>query len=127
MLAQKSFDYAVIRIVPRVEREEFVNAGVIVFCAEARFLAVRIRFEEARLHALWPDADSVLVRRHLEAYSKIGAGDREAGAIARLGIRERFHWLVSPRSTMIQVSPVHTGLCEVPETTLEHLCDVLLS
>jgi hypothetical protein len=105
-----------------VERGEFINAGVIVFCLERRFLAARVRVDEARLRALWPEIDIELVRRHLEAIPKIAAGDPAAGPIARLSLRERFHWLVSPRSTIIQVSEVHTGLCEEePEGMVEEL------
>jgi Protein of unknown function (DUF3037). len=107
-----SFDYALVRVVPRVERGEFINAGVILFCLEHRFLEARVQVDETRLRALWPAIDIELVRKHLEAIPKICAGDRSAGPIARLSQRERFHWLVSPRSTIIQVSPVHTGLCE---------------
>jgi hypothetical protein len=95
-----------------VERGEFINAGIIVFSLEHKFLEARILVDEARLTALWPQIDFELVRRHLEAIPKIAAGDPSAGPIARLSQRERFHWLVSPRSTIIQVSPVHTGLCE---------------
>ena len=116
-----SFDYAVIRVVPRVDREEFVNAGVILFCLEKDFLQARIEVDEARLRALWPEVDVALVRQHLEAIPRICTGDPDAGPIARLSLRERFHWLVSPRSTMIQVSPVHSGLCENPERALEDL------
>lgn len=112
MPVPSSFDYAVVRVVPRVERGEFINAGVIVFCLEHKFLEARVVVDEARLKALWPEIDVDLVRRHLEAIPKIAAGDISAGPIARLSLRERFHWLVSPRSTIIQVSPVHTGLCE---------------
>ena len=121
MPAQSSFDYAVIRVVPRVEREEFVNAGVIVFCLERNFLAAKVQVDGARLKALWPEIDVDLVRRHLEAFPKISAGDPAAGPIARLSLRERFHWLVSPRSTMIQVSPVHSGMCGDPEQSLDRL------
>ncbi len=116
-----SFDYAVFRIVPRVEREEFVNAGVILYCAEQRFLAARVHIDEARLKALWPDLDIELVRQHLEAITRISSGDPSAGPIARLAPGERFHWLVAPRSTMIQVSPVHSGICEAPAEALERL------
>jgi hypothetical protein len=123
---QSSFDYAVIRIVPRVEREEFINAGVIVFCPEQRFLEARIRLDESRLKALWPDIDVALVRLHLEAFPKVSSGDPEAGPIARLSQRERFHWLVAPRSTIMQVSPVHTGLCEDPRRALENLFQQML-
>jgi hypothetical protein len=113
-----SFDYAVVRVVPRVERGEFINAGVILFCLEHRFLEARVQVDEARLKALWPELDIELVRKHLEAIPKICAGDASAGPIARLSQRERFHWLVSPRSTIIQVSPVHSGLCEASELTM---------
>jgi len=122
-----SFDYAVVRVVPRVERGEFINAGVIVFCLEQKFLEARIVVDEQRLRALWPELDLDLVRRHLEAIPKIASGDAAAGPIAKLGLRERFHWLVSPRSTIIQVSPVHTGLCEhSPVDALEALSRRLL-
>ena len=127
MPVPSSFDYAVVRVVPRVERGEFINAGVIVFCLERKFLEARVLVDEARLKALWPEIDVELVRRHLEAIPKIAAGDASAGPIARLSQRERFHWLVSPRSTMIQVSPVHTGLCEEePAGMVEELSQRLL-
>ena len=122
-----SFDYATLRVVPRVEREEFVNAGIIVFCLEQDFLGARVHVEEPRLKALWPELDIDLARQHLEAFPKICAGDPAAGPIARLTRRERFHWLVAPRSTIIQVSPVHSGLCESPEQSLEQLFRQLLS
>jgi len=118
---QSSFDYAVVRVVPRVEREEFLNAGVIVFCLEKNFLAAKVRIDAGRLKTLWPEIDVELVRQHLEAIPKICAGDLSAGPIAQLSLRERFHWLVAPRSTMIQVSPVHSGICESPEPALERL------
>ena len=125
MSAQSSFDYAVIRVVPRVEREEFVNAGVIVFCLEQNFLAARVHVNAERLKALWPELDVELIRQHLEAFPKIAAGDLSAGPIAHLSQRERFHWMVSPRSTMIQVSPVHTGICGDPERSLDRLFERL--
>lgn len=122
MSAQNSFDYAVIRVVPRVEREEFVNTGVIVFCLEKNFLAARVHLNAERLRALWPEVDVDLIRQHLEAFPKISAGDPAGGPIARLSLRERFHWLVSPRSTMIQVSPVHSGICNGdPQEALDRL------
>lgn len=123
MPALSSFDYAVIRVVPRVEREEFVNAGVLLFCLERDFLQARVEVDEPRLRALWPEIDVELVRQHLEAIPKICAGSPDGGPIARLSLRERFHWLVSPRSTIIQVSPVHAGLCESPERELDELFD----
>jgi hypothetical protein len=118
---QSSFDYAVLRVVPRVERGEFINAGVIVFCLQERFLGARVQVDEARLRALWPELDIEQVRQHVEAVPRICAGDPEAGPIAKLSQRERFHWLVSPRSTIIQVSPVHCGLCGDPERSLDQL------
>ena len=121
MPAPSSFDYAILRVVPRVEREEFINAGVVVFCLERQFLEARVVVDEARLKALWPELDVQLVRQHLNAFRSVAEGDPAAGPIARLSQRERFHWLVSPRSTIIQVSPVHTGLCEDPESVVEHL------
>jgi hypothetical protein len=121
MHAPASFDYAILRVVPRVEREEFLNAGILVFCLERDYLAARILLDPARLMALWADADPELARTHLEAVERICAGDPAAGPIAQLSRRERFHWLVSPRSTMIQTSPVHTGLSEKPDGLLDHL------
>ena len=121
MPALSSFDYAVIRVVPRVERGEHVNAGVILFCLERDFLQARVEVNEPRLRSLWPDADLDLIRQHLEAIPRICNGDPDAGPIARLTLRERFRWLVAPRSTIIQVSPVHAGLCEDPERALEEL------
>jgi hypothetical protein len=116
-----SYDYAVLRVVPSVEREEFVNAGVVLQCTEDAFLDCRVHVDEARLRALWPAADLDLIRQHLEAFPKICAGDPNAGPIARLSRRERFQWLVSPRSTIIQISPVHSGVCESPETALDEI------
>ena len=121
MPALSSFDYAIVRVMPRVERGELVNAGVILFCLERDFLQARIEVNEPRLRALWPGTDLELVRQHLEAIPRICAGSPDGGPIARLSLRERFHWLVSPRSTMIQVSPVHAGLCEQPERELDEL------
>ena len=121
MPARVSYDYASVRVVPRVDREEFVNAGVILFCLSRAFLEARVRVEDSRLRALSPEVDVDLVRRHLEVIPRICAGDPAGGPIAQLSLRERFHWLVAPRSTIIQVSAVHTGLCESPERALEEL------
>lgn len=121
MPALVSFDYAIIRVVPRVERGELVNAGVLLFCLQRDFLAAKVEVNAPRLHALWPETDVELVRQHLEAIPRICAGTPEGGPIARLSLRERFHWLVAPRSTIIQVSPVHAGLCESPERALDEL------
>ena len=121
MPALISFDYAVIRVVPRVERGEILNAGVLLFCLQRDFLAAKVEVNAPRLLALWPEIDVELVRHHLEAIPRICAGSPEGGPIARLSLRERFHWLVAPRSTIIQVSPVHVGLCESPERALDEL------
>lgn len=121
MPAPASFDYALLRVVPRVERQEFINAGVVVFCLEKRYLAARIGLDEARLKALWPEADPALVRQHLEAIVRICEGDPAAGPIAKLSQRERFHWLTSPRSTIVQPSPVHTGVCNETGGLLDRL------
>ncbi len=126
MPALRSFDYAVIRVVPRVDREEFLNAGVILFCLEQRFLCAQIHVDEKRLRTLWPDLDLGPVRAHLEAFAKVCHGDADAGPIAQLSQRERFHWLVAPRSTKIQVSPVHSGLCESPESAIKKLVQQLV-
>ena len=120
-----TYDYAVIRVVPRVERGEFINAGVIVSCAATGFLQARIELIEAKLLALDPAADVAGIRAGLAAIPVICAGGAAAGALGALSTRERFHWLVAPRSTSIQTSPVHTGQCasfkERPELQLEHL------
>ena len=121
-----SVDYATIRVVPRVERQEFINAGVVVFCLEKKFLAARIHLDERRLTALWPGTDVELVREHLAAIVRICSGDESAGPIAKLSQRERFHWLIAPRSTIIQPSPVHSGLCESTEDLPERLAKQLL-
>jgi len=121
-----SFDYAVIRIVPRVEREEFINAGVIVFCLERRYLAARVDLDEERLKALWPEADAGLIGEHLRAMERVCAGDPAAGPIAKLSQRERFHWLISARSTIIQPSPVHPGLCDTTDGLLDRLAKQFL-
>ena len=116
-----SFDYAILRVVPRVEREEFINAGILVFCLEKEYLGTRIALDRERLQALWPKVDVELVSNHLLAVERICAGDPTAGPIAQLSRRERFHWLVSPRSTIIQPSPVHTGVCDATDGLLDRL------
>ncbi len=121
MPERSSFDYAVIRIVPRVDREEFVNAGVILFCKSRGFLGARVELDARRIHTLWPPLALDEIREHLEAIPKVCQGGSDAGPIGLLSPRERFQWLVSPRSTVIQVSAVHSGLCDTPEQALEHL------
>ena len=116
-----SFDYAILRVMPRVERQEFINAGVVVFCPEKRYLAARIRLNAERLKALWAEADVNLAQEHLDAIQRICDGEAAAGPIATLSLRERFHWITSPRSTIIQPSPVHTGVCDATDELLDRL------
>ncbi len=115
------YDYAVVRVVPKVDREEFINAGVILSCPDLSFLEARINLNETRLLSFDPTVDLELVRKHLSAIPTICSGGEEAGSIGQLPQRQRFHWLVAPRSTIIQTSPVHTGRCEDPTKALEHL------
>jgi hypothetical protein len=123
VLMRSSFDYAILRVVPHVEREEFINVGVILFCDAHDFLTARIELDEARLCALAPDVDLELVRRHLDVIPRICEGGPAAGPIGQLSRRERWHWLVAPKNTILQVSAPHTGLCEAPEEWLERLLD----
>jgi DUF3037 family protein len=116
-----TYDYAVIRVVPRVEREEFVNAGIVVSCPAAQFLEARIALDEARLAALDPQVDLAAVRAHLQSLVAICAGGPGAGPIGQLSAKERFRWVTSPRSTIIQTSAAHTGTCRDPAAVLEHL------
>ena len=116
-----NYDYAVIRVVPRVEREEFVNVGVIVACQESGFLEARIELDEARLLALDPHIDLATIRSHLEAIPRICAGGKAAGPLGALSRRERFDWLTAPRSALIQTSAVHTGRCTDAGNVIAHL------
>ncbi len=126
MPAPAAVAYAILRVVPRVERQEFINAAVIVFCLEKRYLDARVHLDPDRLRALWPDVDIELIRDHLNAIPRICQGDPTAGPISRLTQRERFHWLISPRSTIIQPSPVHTGVCEETGGLLDRLAQQFL-
>ena len=126
MHAPCSYDYAVIRVVPRVERQEFVNAGVIVWCKEKDFLDARIELDEQRVRALDPKLDLDAVRRHLASIAIICAGGADAGPIGKLSKRERFDWLVAPRSTIIQTSPVHMGRCTDLSDTVERLLNQMV-
>lgn len=120
------FEYALVRVVPRVERGEAFNAGLVLMSRARRFLAARAELDEAVLISLAPDCDPEIVRAHLDAIVQVAAGDPEAGPIAGLSMPERFHWLVSPSSTIIQPSEVHTGLTADPAATLEHLFRTLV-
>ena len=119
--ANSPFQYAVLRVVPDLERGEYLNAGVVVFARTLGFLAARVALDRERLAALSADIESRPVAERLETLARVAAGDPAAGPIARLEPSERFSWLVAPASTTIQPSPVHTGLCDDPERMLEHL------
>jgi hypothetical protein len=116
----------VLRAVPRVERGEFINVGVVLFCRERRFLQARIGLDAARLQILAPESDAAEIRAQLEAIVRVADGDADAGPIARLSQSERFHWISSPHSTIVQRSEAHTGLTDDPATTLEHLFRTLV-
>jgi hypothetical protein len=120
------FEYALLRVVPRVERGEFVNAGVVLYCQEKRFLEAAIDLDPERLRALDPRLDPETVRAHLEAARRVCAGGPGAGPIGLLPPVQRFGWLVAPRSTVVQPGPVHTGLAEDPREALDHLLETMV-
>jgi hypothetical protein len=124
--ALRTYDYAIVRVVPRVERGEFVNAGITLSCDVERILLAGIELDENALLAIDRDVDLELVRSALLSIPAICAGGKEAGDIGRLSARERFHWLVAPRSTIVQTSPVHTGQCAEPAAALEHLMQTMV-
>jgi hypothetical protein len=123
---REEFQYALWRVMPRVERGECINAGVVLFCRRRRFLAARAHLDTARLAALAPACAPDGIARHLDTMVRIAAGEPDAGPIAALEQSERFHWLVAPSSTVVQPSPVHTGLCDDPAAELEHLFEALV-
>ncbi|TMC94682.1 MAG: DUF3037 domain-containing protein [Chloroflexi bacterium] len=126
MPALNSYDYAIVRVVPCVERGEYINAGVILFCRTRRFLDALVYLDIPRLTTLYPAVDLDMVQRHLDIIPLVCAGSADAGAIGQLSQSERFHWLVSPRSTIIQTSPAHSGLSTDPAATLEHLLKTMV-
>ncbi|MDQ2810187.1 MAG: DUF3037 domain-containing protein [Chloroflexota bacterium] len=126
MPAPSPFDYAIIRVVPRVERGECLNAGVILYCRTRRFLAAALDLDPARLAALDLSADAAEIQAHLDSLAHIAAGGPDSGPIGRLPQSERFHWLTAPRSTIIQPSPVHPGRCLDPAAALAHLLATLV-
>jgi len=129
VLEREAFEYALIRVVPRIERAEFVNAGVIVICRAQRFLESRIAVDHARLRAIAPslsDEAIVEIERQLSVIPRICAGDRSTGPIAELNLTQRWHWLTAPASTVVQPSPVHTGLTSDPRATLDRLFQTLV-
>ena len=121
MPARSSFDYAIIRVTPEVERGECVNVGVVLICRQRRYLGARLAMDAERLRALWPALDLDAVSRQLDGMQRVADGAPDAGPIARLSQAERFHWLVAPSSTIIQPSPVHSGLCDDPAAVLDEL------
>lgn len=120
------FEYALLRVVPRVERGECVNAGVVLYCGPKRFLRARTHLDPTRVLALDPAADLEAARAHLEAVHLVCSGGPEAGTLGRLPLRERFGWIAAPRSTVVQPSPIHTGLTDDPERELERLLRVMV-
>jgi hypothetical protein len=126
MLETSTFDYAVIRVVPRVEREEFINVGVILSCPAQKFLETRIEIDSERLASFAPTIELETIRHYLDTIPKICAGDKAAGTIGRLPQRARFYWLTAQRSTIVQTSPVHTGFCNNAVDMLEHLLDKMV-
>jgi hypothetical protein len=123
---RSQYQYAIVRVIPRVDRGECLNVGVVLLCRPRRFSGARTLLDTARLAAFAPDLAPALVQPHLEAIEAIARGDAAGGPIARLGIAERFHWLVAPASTIIQPSPVHTGLTDDPAAELDRLVDTLV-
>jgi Protein of unknown function (DUF3037) len=119
--ARRPFSYAILRVVPRVERGECFNAGVVLYCRQLGFLGLKVGLDERRLAALAPGASAADVRAHLDALVRVAAGDPDGEAIAALPASERFGWLVAPSSTIIQPSAVHTGLSDDPQATLDAL------
>ncbi|HEU4657094.1 MAG TPA: DUF3037 domain-containing protein [Capillimicrobium sp.] len=125
--ARSPFSYTIVRVVPRVERGEAFNAGVVLFCRQRGFLAARVALDERRLAALAPDVSPETVRPYLDAIVRVAEGDPDAGPIAALDRSDRFGWLAAPSSTIIQPSPVHTGLTCDPAVTLDALFEALVA
>jgi hypothetical protein len=121
------FEYAIIRVMPRVEREEFVNVGVILYCSSQGFLQTKYELNEPRLRALFGDIDIPELQERLHVFERICAGRRHGGVIGQLPVASRFRWLTAARSTIVQTSPVHPGLCENPLQTLEKLFEQQVS
>jgi hypothetical protein len=121
MPERRDFQYTILRVVPRIERGECINVGVVVFCRQRSFLGIRIELDENRLRALAPDLDPADVAPHLEAIAAVVSGDVSAGPLAQLSPSERFGWAAAKSSTVIQPSEVHTGLTDDPQATLDHL------
>jgi len=121
MQGKHLFEYAVIRIVPKVEREEFLNAGIVLYCRDLKFLKALYTVDKQRLNALCAEVDCHEVEEHLRSFEKISRGDKDGGPIAALDLASRFRWLTATRSTIIQTSKVHPGFCDDAEETLQKL------
>jgi hypothetical protein len=126
MPGKQLFEYAIIRIVPRVEREEFLNAGVILYCKDLKFLDIVYSVDRERMQAICADLDCNAVEEHLQSFEWICKGDRKGGAIAALDKPSRFRWLTATRSTIVQTSRVHPGFCTDPTDTLQRLFSQLV-
>jgi Protein of unknown function (DUF3037) len=124
---RNGFSYAILRVVPSVERGERINAGVVLFCRQRGFLGARVALDARRLAVLAPELDAGAVRGHLDGLVRVAEGDPAAGPIAALPQSERFGWLVAPSSTVVQPSEVHTGLCDDPARTLDELFEELVT
>lgn len=127
VVRRNPFQYAIVRVVPDIARGEFVNVGVVLMCRTKRFLGARVNLDEHKLAAIAPGLSAATLVPHLEAIVRIAEGDPEAGPIASLALAERFHWLVAPSSTIIQVSETHTGLCADPAGELDHLFETMVA
>jgi hypothetical protein len=126
---RSSYDYALVRVVPRVERAEFINAGALVHCRDRRYLGSRVELDRQRLLAVWPGllpTELDEIEQHLRSFVAVAEGGAAAGPLGRLPPTDRFHWLVAPRSTIVQTSPVHAGLCDDPEAALADLVERLV-
>lgn len=121
MQGQDLFEYAVIRLVPKVEREEFMNVGVILYCAKQKYLKARMELDEQRLSVFCRSTDLDELRHHLKAFENICRGGKEGGPIGKLDMASRFRWLTATRSTVLQCSKVHPGFCVDPEEKLQQL------
>jgi Protein of unknown function (DUF3037) len=124
---RNQFQYAIVRVIPDIARGECLNVGVVLLCRPKRYLGAKVGLDPTRLAAIAPALPAATVEPHLDAIVKIAGGDPDGGPIARLGLAERFHWLVSPSSTIIQASEAHTGLCADPAHELEHLFETLVA
>lgn len=127
MPGRDAFQYTIIRVVPRIDRGECMNVGVVLFCPQRRYIGARIELDDDRLRAFVPDLDPGSVRPHLDAIAAVVSGDPVGGSLSELSASERFGWVAAQSSTMIQPSEVHTGLTDDPEATLEHLFESLVT